>query len=57
MKEDSEDNEWMMAATGTPSQMYRIVRERQKKKSKLYWLAQLMRWRVCKNLPKATSIT
>ena len=34
MKEDSEDNEWMMAATGTPSQMYRIVRERQKKEVK-----------------------
>jgi hypothetical protein len=30
MKEDSEDNEWMMAATGSPSQMYRIVREKQK---------------------------
>jgi hypothetical protein len=33
MKEDSEDNEWMMAATGLPSQMYRI-RERQKKELK-----------------------
>ena len=34
MKEDSEDNEWMMAATGLPGQMYRIVRERQKKEVK-----------------------
>jgi hypothetical protein len=34
MKEDSEDNEWMMAATGSPGQMYRIVRERQKKEVK-----------------------
>jgi hypothetical protein len=33
MKEDSEDNEWMMAATGSPGQMYRI-RERQKKELK-----------------------
>ena len=33
MKEDSEDNEWMMVATGLPSQMYRI-RERQKKELK-----------------------
>jgi hypothetical protein len=34
MMEDSEDNEWMMAATGLPGQMYRIVRERQKKEVK-----------------------
>ena len=34
MKEDSQDNEWMMAATGSPGQMYRIVRERQKKEVK-----------------------
>jgi hypothetical protein len=33
MKEDSEDNEWMMVATGLPGQMYRI-RERQKKELK-----------------------
>jgi hypothetical protein len=44
MKEDSEDNERMMVATGLPSQ-------------KLYWLARLMHWRVCTNLPKAISIT
>ena len=34
MKEDSEDNEWMMPATGLPGTMYRIVRERQKKEVK-----------------------
>jgi hypothetical protein len=34
MKENSEDNEWMLAATGLPGQMYRIVRERQKKEVK-----------------------
>ena len=33
MKEDSEDNEWIMVATGLPGQMYRI-RERQKKELK-----------------------
>jgi DNA-binding PadR family transcriptional regulator len=33
MKEDFEDNEWMMVATGLPGQMYRI-RERQKKELK-----------------------